>query len=302
MDRERHEPYSGLNPETGAGAGVDPLTRCGLMDLDGRLEAHEHNRAAWNRLSAEGSRWTTPVDSKTIEWARRGEWEVVLTPDRAVPRSWFGDLREKRVLCLASGGGQQAPILAAAGAMVVSLDLSEEQLSKDRAVAAREGLSLQCIQGDMADLSVFADASFDLVFNPISTVFVPDVAPVWTECHRVLRPGGTLLSGFMNPCFFLFDHESSGEADPLVVKHRLPYSESDLERLAPARRRAIVAGEAMEFSHSLDALIGGQLAAGFHLIGFYEDWWDDEETPLNRFTPTSMATRAVRVESEEGAE
>lgn len=264
------------------------------MDHDGRLKVQEHNRVAWDRLSAEGCRWTIPVDSKTIERARRGDWEVVLTPSRAVPRSWFGDLRKKRVLCLASGGGQQAPILAAAGAMVVSFDLSEEQLAGDKAVADREGLSLQCIQGDMADLSVFEDARFDLVFNPISTVFVPDVAPVWKECHRVLRPGGILLSGFMNPSFFLFDHESSGESGLLVVKHCLPYSESDPERLTPARRRAIEGGEAMEFSHSLDALMGGQLAAGFHIIGFYEDWWEDEETSLNRFTPTSMAIRAVR--------
>ena len=89
------------------------------------MDILEHNRAAWNRQSAGGGRWSRPVSKEEVDAARRGQWEVVLTPNKPVPRSWFGDLTGKRVLCLASGGGQQAPILAAAGAKVVSLDLSE---------------------------------------------------------------------------------------------------------------------------------------------------------------------------------
>ena len=266
----------------------------------GSMDHLEHNREAWNLLSEKGCEWTVPVSSQTIERARRGEWDVVLTPRRKVPKSWFGELERKRVLCLASGGGQQAPVLAAAGASVVSFDLSENQLAQDRMVAEREALSLQCIQGDMADLSVFDDAQFDLIFNPVSTVFVPDVLPVWRECSRVLRPGGCLLSGFMNPGFFLFDHEPLGGSEDLVVKYSLPYSELESQQLSPSRREEIEGGGALEFSHSLDTLLGGQLAAGFVIAGFYEDWWRDEETPLNRFSPTSMATRAIRLESSRG--
>jgi len=131
-----------------------------------------------------------------------------------VPKAWFGDLRGQRVLCLASGGGQQAPILAAAGATVVSFDLSEEQLRKDQLVAERDRLDLRCVRGDMTDLSCLAAASFDLIFHPVSNVFVPDLASVWRECHRVVRPGGAVLAGFMNPAMFLFDHneaESTGQ-------------------------------------------------------------------------------------------
>lgn len=266
----------------------------------GPMDPLEHNRAAWNLLFEKGCEWTKPVDSQTIERARRGEWAVLLTPRRKVPRSWFGDLRGMNVLCLASGGGQQAPVLAAAGASVVSFDLSENQLAQDRMVAEREALSLQCIQGDMADLSVFGDAQFDLVFNPISTVFVPDVLPVWRESFRVLRPGGALLSGFMNPGFFLFDHKPLGGSEDLVVKYSLPYSELEPQHLCPSRREEIEGGGALEFSHSLETLLGGQLAAGFVITGFYEDWWSDEETPLNRFSPTSMATRSIRLESSPG--
>jgi SAM-dependent methyltransferase len=254
----------------------------------------EHNRSAWNRESVQGSPWTTPVDSRTIRRAKEGVLELILTPTRVVPEAWIGDLRGKDVLCLASGGGQQAPVMAAAGARVVSFDLSDEQLAKDQRVAEREGLSLRCLRGDMADLSVFGDAEFDLIFNPMSTVFVPDVGPVWRECHRVLRPGGVLLSGFMNPSFFLFDHEEADGAPALVAKYRLPYSELESHHLSPQRKKEIENGEAIEFSHSLETQIGGQLAAGFVIVGFYEDWWDDEATPLNRLSPTSVATRAVR--------
>jgi SAM-dependent methyltransferase len=218
---------------------------------------------------------------------------VILTPNIAVPRHWFGELPGRRVLCLASGGGQQVPVLAAAGARVTSFDNSDAQLAKDAAVAAREGLAIDIERGDMADLSRFADASFDLVFHPVANVFVADPRPVWRECHRVLVPGGRLLAGFMNPDYFLFDHEQIEQGGPLVVRFALPYA--DLRDLPPERLAArVAAGEALEFSHSLDAQIGGQLAAGFVIAGFYEDRWNDRATPLDRYMSTSMATLAIR--------
>lgn len=261
------------------------------------MDIIEHNREAWNRESREGSEWSSPVSSDAIRAARDGVWQVILTPVRAVPASWFGDLRGKQVLCLASGGGQQAPILAAAGADVVSFDLSEEQLRKDREVAERENLRLRCVRGNMADLSAFSAESFDLIFHPISNVFVPDLTAVWSECFRVLRPGGELLAGFMNPSFFLFDHEEAERSGVLAVRYTLPYTEPDsldVER----RRQWTESGRAAEFSHSLESQIGGQIAAGFAITGFYEDSWSDEATLLNCFCPVAMATRAVKMTSD----
>ena len=78
-------------------------------------------------------------------------------------------------------------------------DNSPQQLARDRLVAEREGLEIRTVQGDMRDLSAFADASFDLVFHPVSNLFCPEVRPVWREAYRVLRQGGILLAGFMNP-------------------------------------------------------------------------------------------------------
>ncbi len=253
-----------------------------------------HNRKAWNAQSLAGeSRWVQPVDPDTIARARRGDWQVILTPTLAVPRAWFGDITGRDVLCLASGGGQQAPVLAAAGGRVVSFDNSEAQLDKDRLVADRDGVELRCVQGDMADLSIFDDGSFDLVFHPVSNVFAPAVRPVWLECYRVLRPAGRLLAGFMNPAFFLFDHEAMEHGEPPLARFPLPFS--DLLHLPEAQLADRLARlEAVEFSHSLDDQIGGQIDAGFTIHGFYEDRWSDEATPLNALMPTSMATLAIR--------
>lgn len=256
----------------------------------------DHNRRAWNRQSAARQRWSIPVGADVIERARRGDWQLILTPDAAVPRDWFGALPGARVLCLASAGGQQAPVLAAAGADVVSFDLSDEQLARDAEVAARDGLALRTVRGDMADLSVFADASFDLIFHPVSNVFVPDLVPVWRECRRVLRQGGALLAGFMNPAYFLFEQDDIPEGGERVVRYRLPYGElgAAAEQVSAKRRAQIDAGDALEFSHSLQAQIGDLLAAGFQLTALYEDRWTGG-TPLNEFMPTSVAMRAVAV-------
>ncbi len=253
----------------------------------------EHNRQSWNRQSSSGtSRWCQPVDGAVIAAARAGQWDVILTPRRCVPRQWFGELKGARLLCLASGGGQQAPVLAAAGARVVSFDASDEQLGKDAAVAARESLDLCTVRGDMADLGRFDTGSFDLIFHPVSNVFAPRLEPVWRECRRVLRRGGRLLSGFMNPDYFLFDHRAIEAGAPLEVRFPLPYS--DVTHLGRERLADLLAsGEALEFGHSLDDQIGGQLAAGFVITGFYEDRWDERATPLDRYMPTSMATLAI---------
>ena len=140
------------------------------------MDIRKYNRGAWDMAVARGSEWTIPVGPEVIAAARRGEWRIILTPEKPVPREWFpDDLAGVDVLCLASGGGQQGPVLAAAGATVTVFDNSPAQLAQDRLVADREGLSLRTVEGDMRDLSIFADASFDLIIHPVSNLFAPDV-------------------------------------------------------------------------------------------------------------------------------
>jgi SAM-dependent methyltransferase len=253
-------------------------------------EILRYNRRAWDRQVERGNPWTVPVGQEEIALARNGEWQIVLTPTKPVPREWFPRLVGLDVLCLASGGGQQGPILAAAGANVTVFDNSPNQLAQDRLVAEREGLTIEIIQGDMADLSVFTDSRFELIVHPVSNVFVPDVKPVWREAYRVLRPGGTLLSGFMNPVNYLFDFFAL-EAGELRVTHSIPYS--DVRSLSDGERAKLSEqGTPLEFGHTLDDQIGGQINVGFVLTGFYEDI--DPDTILGKHIPSYIATKATK--------
>ena len=255
-----------------------------------RPEVAAHNREAWDRLAHRRDRWTLPVEPERVAAARRGEWSIQLTNTLPVPREWFGQLDGARVLGLAASGGQQGPILAAAGARVTVLDNSPAQLEQDRLVAAREDLELRLEQGDMRDLSRFDDESFDLVVHPVSNCFVPDVLPVWREAYRVLAPGGRLLAGFLSPLWYMVGLDEE-EARELRLRYPSPYS--DLEHLpAEVLQAQIEKGEPLEFGHSLEQQIGGQLTAGFRLAGMYED--SDPSHPLATVSPGAIATLAFK--------
>ncbi|HRQ89770.1 MAG TPA: class I SAM-dependent methyltransferase [Bacteroidia bacterium] len=260
------------------------------------MDITEYNRNAWNLQSLEGCRWSTPYSDEVIARAAAGDWSVILTPNRPVPSGWFPSwprLDGVRILALACGGGQQVPVFAAAGAEVTSLDASDVQLEKDEETCARHGLAVRAVQGDMADLSELESGTFDLIFNPVSNVFATDLEPIWRECHRVLKPGGRLLCGFMNPAFYLFDHAVLEETGVPEVVHRLPYSdlESQDDDSLSAQLEAQVT---LEHSHSWEAQIGGQCAAGFAITGFYEDDWDEDSTRLQGWMPMFAATCAVK--------
>ena len=243
------------------------------------------NAATIDRWVREGWEWGRPIDHETVEAARRGVWDVRLTPTRAVPHDWFGELRGKRLLGLASGGGQQMPVFSALGAVCTVLDYSEEQLRSERLLAEREGYAIEIVKADMSKPLPFPDDSFDLIFHPVSNCYVESVEPIWRECRRVLRPGGILLAGMDNGINYLFD----GEGERTVV-NALPFNPlKDPAQMEQLRRD----DSGVQFSHTLEEQIGGQLRAGFRLTDLYEDTngggWLHE---LN--VPCYIATRAVK--------
>ncbi len=260
------------------------------MAREEQMDIREHNRIVWDQNVDWGENpWTIPVSPEQVAAARHGEWGIYLTPTKPVPRAWFPPF-PCDLLCLASGGGQQGPILAAAGARVTVFDNSPRQLGQDRMLAERDGLEITTVEGDMRDLSIFDDRSFDLIVHPVSNVFVPDVRPVWREAFRVLRPGGALLSGFDNPVLHAFD-ETFDSDGALRVKHAIPRSSVD-GFSEEERRQHLEKGEFIEFSHTLEEQIGGQIEVGFLIAGFYED--ADPSEALARYMPIYIATRAVK--------
>ncbi|MGI6239583.1 MAG: class I SAM-dependent methyltransferase [Christensenellales bacterium] len=243
------------------------------------------NAQAWDSWVEGGIEWGVPITSEEFARAKKGDWGVHLTPSKHVPREWFPDMLRTKVLCLAGGGGQQAPIFTALGAACTVLDNSARQLATEKEVAAREGYEIALVKGDMTRTLPFADGSFDLIFHPVSNCYVENVYHVWRECHRVLKRGGILLAGMDNGINFLFN-----DYDAMKVENRLPYN--------PLRDQALAArltpDDGVQFSHTLEEQIGGQLRAGFRLTDIIDDYDRPGAGKLSEYTPLYIATRAVK--------
>jgi ubiquinone/menaquinone biosynthesis C-methylase UbiE len=250
------------------------------------MDIVKYNQSAWNNYVDKKDRWTIPVSGQELENAKNEKWNIVLTSTKPVPHNWFPSLKGLKILGLASGGGQQGPVLAALGAEVTIFDNSEKQLQQDKNVSDQFELGIKTIQGDMKDLSVFADNSFDLIFNPCSIAFVEDVLPVWKECYRVLKPNGILMTGLINPIAFQIDEEN------LNFIYKQPFS--DMQSLPSEKLEELKKNkEALTFGHSLTDQIGGQLAAGFVITDLYEDYWNGEDR-MDEYFPAFIATRAIK--------
>jgi SAM-dependent methyltransferase len=255
------------------------------------MDILEHNRQAWNQEALKGNKWTIPVGEAEIAAASQGSYTILLTPYKPLPAAWLGDVRGRRVLCLASGGGQQGPLLAAAGAAVTVFDNSDEQLKRDRQVAEAFKLNLKTVQGNMQDLSVFPDETFDLIVHPVANCFLDDILPVWRESYRVLKVYGRLLAGFANPLMYIVDWEEADRTGRPEFRHSIPYS--DIRSLSPqAKQKYVDEKQPFEFGHSLADQIQGQIAAGFIIAGFYED---KGEALLDEFTDEFIATQAIKL-------
>lgn len=224
----------------------------------------------YQRLNAEiistwcrdGWEWGQPIDHETYIRATQGQWGVYLTPTKTVPHQWFGNLKGKKVLGLASGGGQQMPIFTALGAECTLLDYSEAQCNSDRLVAQREGYRIEILQADMTKPLPFPDESFDLIFHPVSNCYVEEVEPIFKECYRILKKGGIFMGGYDLGINYLFDE---GETE---VKYALPFNPLK----DPALYDLSMKNDwGIQFSHTLEEQIGGQLKAGFTLTALYED-------------------------------
>jgi SAM-dependent methyltransferase len=161
-------------------------------------------RAAWNRVSAAyQDRHRIPIDS-----AHYGPWAPAENELRLL-----GDVAGKRILELGCGGGQCSIAFALQGASAVGIDLSDAQLQFARRLAVEAGAPVEFVQGDAADLSRFAAASFDVVFSAYALQYVAAIEACLREAARVLAPAGQLVFSLDHPfrdCFW--DEEDDEES------------------------------------------------------------------------------------------
>jgi SAM-dependent methyltransferase len=248
------------------------------------MDYQDINAQVIDRWVEEGWEWGVPIDHETFVNAQNGQWDVVLTPTKPVPHSWFGDLKGKKVLGLASGGGQQMPVFAALGAECTILDYSPRQLESERLVAQREGYNIRIIRADMTKPLPFGDEEFDLIFHPVSNCYVEKVEPIFKECYRILKHGGIFLAGLGNEVNYLVDEDEQS------IIYSMPFNP-----LVNENQRKMLEDTdcGMQFSHTLEEQIGGQLEAGLVLTNLFSD--TNGEGRLHKMgIETYIATRAIK--------
>ncbi|PID82264.1 MAG: SAM-dependent methyltransferase [Clostridiales bacterium] len=238
-----------------------------------------------DRWIDEGWKWGIPIEHDVFVDALSGKWDVLLTNTKKVPHDWFGNLKGKKLLGLASGGGQQIPVFSALGAKCTVFDYSDKQLESERMVAEREGYEVELIKGDMTEPLPFENDSFDIVFHPVSNSYIEEVEPVFKECYRVLKKGGILLCGLDIGINYIVD-----EKEERIITG-LPFNplknKKNMEQIMKY-------DSGYQFSHTVSEQIGGQLKAGFVLTNV-EDDTNGEGRLHDLGIPSHIMTRAVKL-------
>jgi ubiquinone/menaquinone biosynthesis C-methylase UbiE len=235
-------------------------------------EINKTNRERWNALANANVEYSQPF----LDFTREDAARYVHRHDI------LKEVAGKKVLCLASGGGQDSVAFGLLGADVTVLDLSDVQLERDRQGAVHHGLQTKTVQGDMRDLSVFSDNQFDIVWQVYSINFVPSVKPVIAEVSRVLKLGGIYFLQFANPFAIGVDEEKwDGKSYPLNSLYRdgedlsQQFAHWDVEK---ADGTKIKYDSPHEFRHTLSTVLNTLTGSGFILLGLWE-WIRPDENP-----------------------
>jgi len=236
----------------------------------------------WDTEAESGGIYTVPcleLTRESIESYAHGSVEEPGFP--VFPRSLLLDAEDKRVLCLASGGGQQSAVFGLLGAQVTVLDISEGQLRGDKLAAEHYGYDVRLVKGDMCDLSAFKDGEFDLVYQPISICFAPDVRVVYEEVHRVLKPGGIYAVSHVNPSTFPVSFVGGQNGwDGIGYRIAEVYAGGPV-RMSPEGCENMRIGEPTgEHRHLLRTIFGRLLDVGFIIREVVEDPRHLREEPV----------------------
>jgi cyclopropane fatty-acyl-phospholipid synthase-like methyltransferase len=136
-------------------------------------------------------------------------------------------------------GGPAMAVAAHSGAHVTGIDLVPAHLERARAQAAAQDLSdrTEFVEGDATDMP-FPDASFDHVYAIESAYHAGDKGRFYSECARVLRPGGA----FVGTDWLRGEQGSNGRHAEILERLCEQFAIPSLIDLPTLRRHLITAG------------------------------------------------------------
>lgn len=256
------------------------------------MSSIDQNRAAWDRLADSGS-----------QFARIATDEECAQPLKTLDgRGWLpNSVAGMDVLCLAAGGGWQSILYAAAGANVTVVDISPSMLKRDLQESKRRGYPVTIVEASMDNLSMLTDARFDIVHQPVSTCYVPDLRKVYLEIARVIRPGGVYISQHKQPTNLQITHKNRQNHFVVGIEY---YQKDSLPLTADTSYRE---DRTREYLHRWEQLVGGLCAVGFVIEDLTEPCRADYNAPIThfgyrgRFVPPYLRIKARRTESQASA-
>ena len=210
---------------------------------------------------------------------------------------WLGgSIRGWHVLCLAAAGGRHSALYQAAGAIVTVLDISDGMLELDRLVSQELKFNVRLIQGSMQDMRMLSDAEFDLVIQPVSTCYVSDVAPVFAEVSRILKPNGLYVSQHKQPINLqasLRTRNGKYTIDTEVGACAISPKSDEPSPLREPNTR--------EVAHSLESILGGICRSGMVIEDIHEPNHANKESVVDtmghrsRYIPPYLRIKARKM-------
>lgn len=250
----------------------------------------EINSRAWD-LEVDNQHWATvPISFEALPKLEREGYPISLTGSRQLPKNWLGNIKNKDILCLACGGGQQTLLLALRGANVVSLENSEKQLKTDFETANKHQVKIETILGSMDSKQAYPNRKFDYVLLGMGAQFVEDLSKVFPLVRDSLKNDGTFIGAFVNPICYLFDW-AAYEEGKMEIKYRVPYS--DLSSISKSERmRTIGKDSPVEFGHSLEQIFRGITQSGMTINDYIEEF--DCKEKMGDYFPSYFSIIATK--------
>ncbi|MXZ74771.1 MAG: class I SAM-dependent methyltransferase [Gemmatimonadetes bacterium] len=272
-----------------------------------RNPMHEANRRGWDAVSAQ---WQAGIDAR-VDWRNIPDDIRIALDD--VELKYLGDVSGRSVCVLGSGDNLVAFALAAAGARVTSVDISQVQLDIAAGRAEELGLPIDFHRADVTELGDLGDpddpgdpddlsgpgdpddlsgplgGGFDIVYTGGHVaVWVSDLKRYYGEAIRILKPGGLFMVNEYHPFRRIWKHSAGPLQQEYHYFDRGPHTYDRSEDLTEASGTSVPSGPlpSYEFHWTVSEIIRAMLDGGCELTAMEEygdgrqDW--EGETPLEK--------------------